>query len=529
MGRWVAGLALALLTAGAGGVARDARAEQACTTPVANPAFLGCGDANRGMVLYGQVPTATVTYTWACNQCHSNNPLTDKLNSPAPAPSLIRAAPRDPGYIDFMMHKQPDAEPIAFAMEACCVADRPPNNVMGDLGDIAEFLYTCKLGIAPCVVGGGGGGGGGSPGQLQGSGATDFGNQPTGSTSAPLTLTLSNVGGATVHIASVTSDNAAEFAITANTCTSLTQAAACTVKVAFSPAAPGARSAKIVVTSDGLYSPQSFTFTGTGTAGVANYGGIWWNAPSNSESGWGLNLAHQGDTIFASWFTYDTAGNGWWLVVTMNKTGENTYTGDLYTVAGTRFDAFNPANVIATKSGTATLTFTDASNGSFNYVIGSVNETKSITRQVFGTMPTCTFGAVADLTTATNYQDLWWNKPANSESGWGINLNHQGDTIFATWFTYDTGGQPLWLVVTAKKTGPGVYSGDLYRTSGARFDTFNPASVTATKVGTATFTFADGNDATFDYTVQLAGMAAPVHQQKQITREIFAAPGTTCK
>jgi len=40
---------------------------------------------------------------------------------------------------------------------------------------------------------------------------------------------------------------------------------------------------------------------------------------------------------------------------------------------------------------------------------------------------------------------------------------------------------------------------------------------------------AGGNDATFDYTVQLAGMAAPVHQQKQITREIFTAPGTTCK
>jgi hypothetical protein len=102
-------------------------------------------------------------------------------------------------------------------------------------------------------------------------------------------------------------------------------------------------------------------------------------------------------------------------------------------------------------------------------------------------------------------------------------------TIFATWFTYDIDGSPLWLVVTANKTSPGVYSGDLYLTSGARYDAFNPASVTATKVGTATFTVADGNDITFDYTVQLASMAAPVHQQKQITREIFTAPGTTCK
>ena len=262
--------------------------------------------------------------------------------------------------------------------------------------------------------------------------------------------------------------------------------------------------------------------------GSSNYQGLWWNAPANSESGWGLNLAHQGDTIFASWFTYDTSGKGWWLVATMNKTGD-TYGGDLYTVSGARFDAFNAADVKSAKVGVATLAFTDANNGTFNYVIGAVNQTKSITREAFGTIPTCTFGAVANLTTATNYQDLWWNKPANSESGWGINLNHESDTIFATWFTYDTSGQPLWLVVTANKSAPGVYTGDLYRTSGARYDAFSPGNVTAAIVGTATFTFADGNNATFDYTVKLAGMAAAVHQQKQITREIFTSPGTTCK
>jgi hypothetical protein len=42
-------------------------------------------------------------------------------------------------------------------------------------------------------------------------------------------------------------------------------------------------------------------------------------------------------------------------------------------------------------------------------------------------------------------------------------------------------------------------------------------------------TFADGNIATFDYTVQLAGTGVPVTQSKAIPREIFAAPGTTCQ
>ena len=71
-------------------------------------------------------------------------------------------------------------------------------------------------------------------------------------------------------------------------------------------------------------------------AAPANYQGIWWNA---SESGWGINLAHQGDTVFASWFTYDTAGKGWWLVMTALKTGTGVYTGDLYQTSGSRFDA----------------------------------------------------------------------------------------------------------------------------------------------------------------------------------------------
>ena len=51
----------------------------------------------------------------------------------------------------------------------------------------------------------------------------------------------------------------------------------------------------------------------------------------------------------------------------------------------------------------------------------------------------------------------------------------------------------------------------------------------ATAVGNATFTFADGNSATFAYSVQLAGMPAASAGMKSITREIFAAPGTTCQ
>lgn len=264
----------------------------------------------------------------------------------------------------------------------------------------------------------------------------------------------------------------------------------------------------------------------TSTATV-NYEGLWWNSPAGSESGWGINFAHQGDIIFASWFTYDLTGKGWWLVMTANKTSGQTFTGTLYQTTGPAFNAtpFDPAGVAATAVGSGTLTFTDASNGTFSYTVNGISQMKNITRQVFGPLPTCTFASALSPAAATNYQDLWWASPAASESGWGVNFTHQGDTIFATWFTYDVDHSPMWLVVTAQKSAPQVYTGTLYRTTGPAFNAapFNPANVIATPVGTATITFGSGSAATFAYTVN------GISQAKAITREVFAAPGTTCQ
>ena len=258
-----------------------------------------------------------------------------------------------------------------------------------------------------------------------------------------------------------------------------------------------------------------------------NYQGLWWNAPAGSESGWGINLAHQGDVIFATWFTYGATGEPWWLAMTAERTAESAYGGTLFQNRGPSFDAvpFDPTKVSTTAVGTGTLNFSNADNGSFTYNVGGITQTKSITREVFGTLPSCVFGAPAHAVWATNYQDLWWAAPANSESGWGVNLTHQGDTIFATWFTYDLDSTPLWLSATTGKTGSGVYTGTLYRTTGPAFDAepFLPKMVGLTPVGTVTLTFVNGNNATFSYTVD------GVSRSKPITRQVFRAPGTVCQ
>ncbi len=259
-----------------------------------------------------------------------------------------------------------------------------------------------------------------------------------------------------------------------------------------------------------------------------NYGGLWWNAPAFSEPGWGIGIAHQGDTVFASWFTYDLDGSPLWMVVAATPTAPNVYAGTLYRATGPAFSAmpFDPAQVKGTAVGTATFTFTDSDNAIFAYTIGGPTQTKNITREVFAApVPVCTWGAQPDLALASHFQDLWWAAPAGAESGWGVNLTHQGDVIFATWFTYGQDGKPLWLVVRAEKTAASAYSGRLFTARGPPFNVlpFDPAKVVATEVGTASFVFADGNHATFAYTVN------GVEQTKLITREVFAPPGTVCE
>ena len=267
--------------------------------------------------------------------------------------------------------------------------------------------------------------------------------------------------------------------------------------------------------------------SGMSGATTPNYEGLWWRSPAGSESGWGINFAHQGDVIFATWFTYDRTGKAWWLSMTANRTASNVFSGTLFQTHGPAFNAatFDPGAVTSTPVGSGTLTFSDNDNGTFTYTVNGIPQIKPITREVFGPVPACTFGTLKDLSQATNYHDLWWASPSGSEAGWGVNLTQQGTVIFATWFTYDGDGTPLWLSATANRSAPGVYTGTLYRTTGPAFDAqpFDPDRVVQIPVGTATLSFADGNAGTFAYNVD------GVPQSKPITRQVFRAPGTTCQ
>jgi hypothetical protein len=221
--------------------------------------------------------------------------------------------------------------------------------------------------------------------------------------------------------------------------------------------------------------------------------------------------------------------------MTANNTICNTFTGMLLQATGPAFDAVpfppqgSPGGIVPAAVGFGTLTFTDANNGTFAYTVNGITQSKAITRQAFGPLPGCMSSAQNILAPPSNYQALWWASPAGSESGWGINLTHQGDVIFATWFTFDQDHTPMWLVVTASKSGSGIYTGTLFRLTGPPFNAVPfppigaPGGAMGSAVGTATFTFSDGNNAQFAYVVN------GVSQTKALTREIFRQSGTVCR
>jgi lysyl endopeptidase len=119
------------------------------------------------------------------------------------------------------------------------------------------------------------------------------------------------------------------------------------------------------------------------TGGTTDFTDLWWNP---SESGWGLNLIqHPSRIIFGVWYTYGEDGKRTWFVMPEGSwTSANTYSGPLFATAGPSLaQSFDASKVRVSPVGSATLTFSDANNGTFAFTINGVSGSKRITRQPF--------------------------------------------------------------------------------------------------------------------------------------------------
>jgi Domain of unknown function (DUF1929)/Legume lectin domain/Glyoxal oxidase N-terminus/PKD domain/Quinohemoprotein amine dehydrogenase, alpha subunit domain III len=98
----------------------------------------------------------------------------------------------------------------------------------------------------------------------------DFPDVDTGTSTAPISITITNSGGADLHITSVTltGTNPTDFAIASNTCLTapIVVNATCTVAVKFAPTGTGERQANLQFIDDASSSPQTLALSGAGLA-----------------------------------------------------------------------------------------------------------------------------------------------------------------------------------------------------------------------------------------------------------------------
>jgi hypothetical protein len=100
-----------------------------------------------------------------------------------------------------------------------------------------------------------------------------FGTQPVGSTSSPLSVTLTSSGGTQLNISSLAlgGTNAGDFAKSDTCGASVASGGSCTIQAAFTPTAAGARSAVITITDDAAGSPRTVTLSGTGASSILKF------------------------------------------------------------------------------------------------------------------------------------------------------------------------------------------------------------------------------------------------------------------
>lgn len=117
-----------------------------------------------------------------------------------------------------------------------------------------------------------------------------------------------------------------------------------------------------------------------------DFSDLWWKP---SESGWGANVAHQGEIIFMTVFVYGADNRVRWFVAPAmaSQGGVNsmTFVGTLHETAGPYLGdtTFDPQAVGIRTVGNATLQFGAVEAGVLTYSVDGAQVSKAIERQTF--------------------------------------------------------------------------------------------------------------------------------------------------
>src|SRR5258708_6100591 len=151
---------------------------------------------------------------------------------------------------------------------------------------------------------------------------------------------------------------------------------------------------------------------------------LWLNP---AESGWGLYLAHQGDTLFATLFVYGNDNQAHWYSAS-NLRGDGTYTGALYESTGTPWGMpFDQGTVVRRQVGTMQVELRGDS-GMLTYDVDGTRVSKEIVAFTF-----------KFISLGGSYYG-YMTQPSSAPGGAVSDEVHLGITHTATSFTMSTAG-----------------------------------------------------------------------------------------
>ena len=142
-------------------------------------------------------------------------------------------------------------------------------------------------------------------------GLLQFGNQATGTTSAPLTVTVENTGNTFLNFNSLNFSATGPYSVTGGTCEQETDGGyspgeTCTLTVTFTPTTTGPQTGSISVASNALASPSTIDLQGSGTAAAAptatlspttlSFGGVTTGVTSTAQT---VTLSNTGTAALA--------------------------------------------------------------------------------------------------------------------------------------------------------------------------------------------------------------------------------------
>ena len=239
--------------------------------------------------------------------------------------------------------------------------------------------------------------------------------------------------------------------------------------------------------------------------------GAWYNSATGGQ---GLLIDMYKDLsgagkgyLAAGWYTFDvTAAGGqrWYTVQGPANTGDAAVTLGIYAATGGNFNA--TPKVTATQVGTATLTFSDCTNGTLNF---SFTDGRTGSIPLTRIDPNITCSSAGDTGSATQNYLLSgaWYDPVTSGQGFFFDVNPAINLMFAAWYTYAPNGASIgggasqrWYTIQDNAFAPGTISKNglaIYETTGG---VFNSGKVSAgSPVGTANLTINSCTSLTLAY------------------------------